>query len=237
MFHGVPARKGQEFSWSTCQINRLLVNVKKTKIMRLCKGGGLRKKPIICYGKEPIEFVNDFVYLGIKFQTNLKPTKHLKHLVTKAVIATNSLTTKLDLNKVSLISATQLFNNVIIPAATYGHHIFKVVMSAEFWDNHKRQIYSIFFKKWAAIPRQLPTMPLIDAIFGPDPLKIAERQPRTRTAIAMYYNNGCHHKICVNGNCFSSNQGRLPCKCIFCLDENYDKAIYVAALPFPELPF
>ena len=76
--------------------NRLFVNVKKTKSMRFCKVGGLRKKPIICYGKEPIEFVNQFVYLGIKFQTNQpeKPTKHLKHLVTKAVIATNSLTTK-----------------------------------------------------------------------------------------------------------------------------------------------
>ena len=60
-----------------CKINRLFVNVKKTKIMRFCKGGGLRKKPIIYYGKEPIEFVNEFVYLGIKFQTNLKPTKHL----------------------------------------------------------------------------------------------------------------------------------------------------------------
>ena len=81
-----------------------------------------------------------------------------------------------------MISATRLFNNVIIPAATYGHHIFKDVMSAEVWDNHKRQIYSIFVKKL-----------LIDAIFGPDPLKLAERQPRTRTVIAIYYSNGCHH--------------------------------------------
>ena len=165
-----------------CRINRN---------MRFYKGGGLRKKPIICYGKEPIEFVNEFVYLGIKFQTSPKTTKHLKHLVTKAKIATNSLTTKLDLNKFSLISATRLFNNFIIPAATYGHHIFKDVMSAEVWDNHIRQIYSILFKKWAAIPSRLPTMPLIDAIFGPHPLKIAERQPRTRAVIAMYYSNGC----------------------------------------------
>ena len=145
---------------------------------------------------------SEFVYLGIKFQTNLKPTKQLKHLVTKAVIATNSPNTKLDLNKISLISATRLFNTLIIPAATYGHHIFKDLMSAEVWNNHKRQIYGIFFKKWAAIPRRLSTMPLIDGLFGPDPLKLAERQPRTRTIIAMYYSNGCHHRLCVNGNCF-----------------------------------
>ena len=98
----------------------------------------------------------------------------------------------------------------------------RILISAEVWNNHKRQIYSIFFKRWVAIPRRLPTMPLIDEIFGPDPLKIAERQPRTRTIIAMYYSNGCHHRLCVNGNCFSSNRGRLPCQCIFCLDEISD---------------
>ena len=98
----------------------------------------------------------------------------------------------------------------------------RILISAEVWNNHKRQIYSIFFKRWVAIPRRLPTMPLIDEIFGPDPLKIAERQPRTRTIIAMYYSNGCHHRLCVNGNCFSFNRGRLPCQCIFCLDEISD---------------
>ena len=51
-----------------CKMNRLSVNVKKTKIMRFCKGGGLKKKPNIRYGKEPIELVNEFVYLGVKFQ-------------------------------------------------------------------------------------------------------------------------------------------------------------------------
>ena len=203
-------------------MNRLSVNVKKTKIMRFCEGGGLKKKPNICYRKEPIELVNEFVYLGVKFQTNLKPTKHLKHLVTKAVIATNSLSTKLDLNKISLSSATRLFNAVFIPAATYGHRIFEDLISAEVWNNHKRQIYSVFFKRWAAIRRRLPTMPLIDGIFGPDPLKIAERQPRTRTIIAMYYSNRCHHRLRVNENCFPFNQGRLPCQCIFCLDEICD---------------
>ena len=41
-----------------CRINHLFVNVKKTKIMRFCKGAGLQKKPITCYGRESIEFVN-----------------------------------------------------------------------------------------------------------------------------------------------------------------------------------
>ena len=40
-----------------CKMNRLSVNVKKTNIMRFCKGGGLKKKPNICYRKEPIELV------------------------------------------------------------------------------------------------------------------------------------------------------------------------------------
>ena len=130
-----------------CQMNRFSVNVRKTKIMRFCKGGGLKKKPNNSYGKEPIELVIEFVYLGVKFQTNLKPTKHLKHLVTTAAIATNSLITTLDLNKISLISATRLFNTGLISAAAYSHHIFKDLISAEVWNNHKRQIYSIFFQK------------------------------------------------------------------------------------------
>ena len=106
-------------------MNRLSVNVKKSKIMRFCKFGALKKKPNISYGKESIELVDEFVYLGVKFQTNLKRTKHLKHLVTTAVIATFSLNTKLDLNEIPLISATRLLSTVIIPAATYGRHILK----------------------------------------------------------------------------------------------------------------
>ena len=109
-----------------------------------------------------------------------------------------------------------------IPAATDVHHIFKDLISAEVWNNHKRQIHIKILKRWAAIPKLLPTMALIDRIFGPGPLKIAERQPRTRTIIAMYYSNGCHHRLCVNGNCFSFNQRRLPCQCIFCPDDICD---------------
>ena len=56
---------------------------------------------------------------------------------------------KLDLNKkISLISPTQIFNTVIIPAATYGHLIFKDLISAEAWNNHKRQLFVIFFTKY-----------------------------------------------------------------------------------------
>ena len=112
-------------------MNRFSVNVKKNEIMRLRKGGGFKKKSNICYRKEPIELVNEFIYLGVKLQTNFKPTKRLKHLVTKAVIATNSLNTKLDLNKSFLISAPRLFNTIKVPAETFGHHILKDLISAE----------------------------------------------------------------------------------------------------------
>ena len=184
--------------------------------MRFCKGGTLRNKPLITNHNQPIEFVIEFVYLGVKLQTNLNPKKHLQHLVYKAIVATNSLPTKLNFSKITLNSAICLFNAIIIPAASYGRRIFGQRISIDIWEDHKKKICSVFYKKWAAIPRRLPTMPLIDEIFGPNPLDLNRNTLRNRAVIAMYNSNGCRHVLCVNGSCFYVNERRIERRCIFC---------------------
>ena len=134
----------------------------------------------------------------------------------KTIIATNSLATKLNFSKLKLNSALLLFNAVVIPAASYGCCIFGHRISIVRWEEHKKKLCSIFFKKWAGIPRRLPTMPLIDEIFGPDPLDLNRHTLRNRAVIAMYYSNGCHHLLCANGSCFYVNERRIECRCIFC---------------------
>ena len=45
-------------------------------------------------------------FLGVKFQTNLMPNKHLRHQVTRAAF-TNNFNTKLNLNNISLTTTFQ----------------------------------------------------------------------------------------------------------------------------------
>ena len=91
--------------------------------MRFCEGGGVKNKPLIAYHKQPIDYINEFIYVGVKLQTNLNPRKHLQHLVRKGIVATNGLAAELNLFKETLNSASRLFNAVRIPAASYGRLI------------------------------------------------------------------------------------------------------------------
>ena len=201
-----------------CDQNGLRVNITKSKVMKIRKNGGrLSRADYIRYNSQPLEFANEFKYLGIILQTNLKATKHLKHLKNKALIATNTLASKMSLEKISLQSAPRLFNAVVTPASTYGIKIFENILTPELWEQHMKTVHSIFFKKWAGVPRRLPTIPLINRILYADDLKIAQVKSRnSRKAIATFYSNGCHHRLCFIIGCYTADETNRFCRCVLC---------------------
>ena len=52
-----------------CELNKLDINVTKTKVMVFSRGK-IRNKPVIYFGEEVLDVVFEYVYLGITFSYN-----------------------------------------------------------------------------------------------------------------------------------------------------------------------
>ncbi len=66
-----------------CNVWQLQVNTAKTKVVIFSKGK-LRNKPEFFLNGDKLDVVDDFSYLGIKFNFNGKFAKTKKHLVDQA---------------------------------------------------------------------------------------------------------------------------------------------------------
>lgn len=100
-----------------CQLNKLNINIKKTKIIIFRKGGhGHDKKyDSFFYEKNKIEIVSNYVYLGIPFSNSAVFLNAANKAVTKTKLAlstTTSLIEKLKLN--NWYPVRKLFISLII---------------------------------------------------------------------------------------------------------------------------
>ena len=64
-------------------INHLTVNTAKSKVMYISRKSK-RNLPFIYYNEKPLEWVEDFKYLGVHFAKNGKLTKDLKNVCQQA---------------------------------------------------------------------------------------------------------------------------------------------------------
>ena len=76
----------QEF----CTINHLTVNTAKSKVMYISKKSK-RNLPVIYYNEKPLEWVEDFKYLGVHFAKNRKLTNGLKNVCQQVASAQTTL--------------------------------------------------------------------------------------------------------------------------------------------------
>lgn len=106
--------------WTT--LNLLEVNVGKTKVMKFRRGGRLAKTDVFNFGTHKIDWVNEYVYLGVTLQPSLCFSKHIKRVKTKAVTAIALLSR--NLSRVSLDVAKRVFESKVKPVITYSMHIF-----------------------------------------------------------------------------------------------------------------
>ena len=110
----------QEF----CMINHLTVNTEKSKVMYISRKFK-RNFPVIYYNEQPLEWVEDFKYLGVHFAKNGKLTKGLQKICQQAARAQ----TTLDLHiikhpSVSLHHILELFDCLIKPILCYGCEVY-----------------------------------------------------------------------------------------------------------------
>lgn len=108
---------------SYCDTWKLQVNTSKTKVVIFSKGK-IRQKPVFYYNGETIEIVDDFSYLGIKFNYNGKFGKTKKHLVDQARKAMFSLVRKARKLFLPLDIQLHLFDSMITPILLYGSEVW-----------------------------------------------------------------------------------------------------------------
>ena len=119
-------RRGFHALESWCRVNKLKVNVRKTKVMKFRKAGRLSRDDNFTFNGETIELSQTYDYLGITLQPSLTFSKHLKRRKTKALAATGSLK---NLSRVSISTAAKIYRMKIQPMITYSLELISPLLS------------------------------------------------------------------------------------------------------------
>ena len=100
-----------------CEANSISVNLKKTKIMKLRKGGKVPRSISFKYEGNEVEIVNEYQYLGVTIQPTLTFTKHIAKKIAQSYAVIGSL---LDLRRISVPAALKVFMIKVRPVIEYG---------------------------------------------------------------------------------------------------------------------
>ena len=108
-----------------CMINHLTVNTAKSKVMYISRRSKRNLPVIYYYNEKPLEWVEDYKYLGVHFAKNRKLTNGLKNVCQQAARAQ----TTLDLHiikhpSVSVQHIFELFECLIKPILCYGCKVY-----------------------------------------------------------------------------------------------------------------
>ena len=107
-----------------CLSNNLTVNTSKSKAMYV-SGKIKRKLPVIFYNQEPLDWVEDFKYLGVHIARNGKLTNGLKNVCQQARCAQATLDLHIIKHpSVSIQHIFELFDCLIKPILCYGCEIY-----------------------------------------------------------------------------------------------------------------
>ena len=108
---------------SYCQTWHLTVNASKTKVVIFSRGK-VRRIPEFVYGGDPLEVVDDFVYLGVKFNYNGSFKKAISKQVTQARKALYSMLVKAKKLQLSVDTQCHLFDHLVLPVLLYGCEVW-----------------------------------------------------------------------------------------------------------------
>ena len=106
-----------------CDIWKLKVNVAKTKVVIFSKGKS-KDTPIFHYDNGMLEVVEDFSYLGVKFNYNGKFCKTKKYLCDQARKAMFALLKKARGLKLSIDLQLHLFDSMVTPILLYSSEVW-----------------------------------------------------------------------------------------------------------------
>ena len=123
--------------------------------------------------KHPSGLPEIFNYLGVVFQPNVDPTKHLKRLRSNALVGTKTRSVKIDLVKVQMNTARKLFETIILPSATFCLETFREKLTESVMQRHFKILNSICYKRWAGVRKRLSTEQLMTRMFEDDFLRLS----------------------------------------------------------------
>lgn len=137
-----------------CQLNKLEINLEKTKIVIFRKGGHAQNKKItpFMYGNSVVEIVKNYTYLGIPFSQSSVFNLAVENTICKskiAVTSTISLIHRMDLN--SWNSIDKLFRSLLVSIVMYDI----LVWGIRYLDDIEK-IQTDFFKNLLQAPKNTP---------------------------------------------------------------------------------
>ena len=165
-----------------CTNNLLKVNVSKTTIVKFRRGGRLSRNDKLIYNNQEVEFVSQFKYLGIMFQTKGDNSEHLEMLKRKGISACARIANQMPLNKMSLLSLERLFRAVVIPPCTYG---LSAISNQLCEDNYEFPdvVQGRLVKLWFRVSKFASTSSLLHAVEWEKASDLVRTSPETRTAL------------------------------------------------------
>ena len=125
--------------YNYCSLWKLTVNTSKTKIVIFSRGK-VRNVPTFLFGKDTLEVVDDYTYLGTTFNFNGNFKKAINKQIDAARRALFILKKKIMTLKLPIDLQLELFDKTILPILLYG---------AEVWGHSSHMILiEIFYRKF-----------------------------------------------------------------------------------------
>ena len=106
-----------------CDKWNLTINRNKTKIVIFSRGK-VRRCPVIVFKNEPLEVVNNYVYLGVSFNYNGRFAKAISKQVSQARRALFSLLSKAVKLRLPVDIVVHLFDQLVKPILLYGCEVW-----------------------------------------------------------------------------------------------------------------
>ncbi len=131
-------------------MNGIEINIKKTKVMIFSKGSTsyFNQHRTFNIGKDKLEVVKSYTYLGIPFFQNANFKRSSMALISKAKRALFALWSVLQKSGISSLKvACQLFDSKIFPILSYASHIWGIQYGREL-----EQLHLMFIKKLFSLP-------------------------------------------------------------------------------------
>jgi len=136
-----------------CELWSLRINVNKSKIVVFKNGGRPAKSERWFLGKEPIEVVSSYRYLGMTLTSTLSMNQHLKEQVTQCKAGLNTVWRDLMANrKIRFATKKSVYNAVSRAVLSYGAQVWGGVPYEE-----AERFQRYFVKRVFELPQYTPS--------------------------------------------------------------------------------
>ena len=115
-------QRALNFMYEYCKRWNFQVNPEKSKVVIFSRGK-MRLKPVFTYNDKPIDMVDDFVYLGVKFNYNGTFKKGELYDLQQANKSMYNLISKARALNLDLNLQIDLFDRIVQPVLLYGSEI------------------------------------------------------------------------------------------------------------------